>query len=465
MKSEADVASAVIPGQWAPAHDDLPAEPTPARRSRWAGLDLLIVLVLIATGVVVLGADRPRPATIAGATRPAAPVPPTPLEVAGQALDTQATALLRGDQKGWLAAVDPKQVRLRKHYADLYRSLRALHVTQFDYHLAPDGTKNGLLVANAEISYCLSATTATCPPYASGVSEGPPRFTQRLTLRPAAAGYLIVGLTDGVPGTDLQPTPWQAGDLVFAQGKRVTVAAPRALRGRLAEIVRIADRAAVVTDRIADSMANRQPRYRIYLATAKTWKTWYGGGLPAYTVGYTIPLNDAGSDVLLNVNELDFQEELEVTIQHELAHVATLSNLTYVDQQYTWLIEGVAEYAGWLPKRARQDWTYPAVRAAFRGSHPPKSMVVQALDRDAGQHAVDTFYGLNHFAVECMVVKYGERETMDFVRRALRLHEQPDVAATGAFGTHFDKVDKACVSWIRKQVGQPISNRLVISRQ
>lgn len=454
MQSDTEVSSITIPGQRSPVHDLLPpVAPSPPRR-RIATADLVLVLLLIAAGVVVLGGSHSPARSITAATVPAAPIPPTPLDLAGRTLDKQAAALLRGDQRAWLAAVDPKQTALRKRYADMYRSLRALHVTQFEYHVSPGGSRSGLVIASTEIAYCLSATPATCPQYSkSSYNVGPPRITQSLTLRPAAGGYLIVGQTKGPPTSALQPAPWQAGDLVFAQGKRVTVAAPRALRGRLAEVVRIADRAAVVTDRIAGYVGNRQQRYRIYLATDKAWKTWYGGGLPGYTVGYTIPLNDAGSDVLLHMSELDFPEELLVTIQHEMTHVATLSNLTHVDERYTWLVEGVAEYAGWLPKHAKSDWTYPAVRSAVRGSHPPKSIVVAALDPGAKQHAVDVFYGLNHYAVDCMVAKYGERKVMDFVRRALRSDQQPDVAAKGAFGVQFDKVDKGCVSWIRAQVG------------
>ena len=452
MQSDTEISSVTVPGQRRPDHDVLPPAAGPPPR-RIATTDLVLIVLLIAIGVVVLGGSHTPVASIAAVTVPAAPIPPTPLELAQRVLDKQAAALLRGDQPGWLAAVDPKKPALRKRYADLYRSLRALHVTQFEYHLSPGGSANGLVVASAEIAYCLSATAATCPPYTTSVNQGPPRFTQKVSLRPAPAGYLIVGLADGPATNDLQPAPWQAGDLVFAQGKRVTVGAPRALRGRLAEVVRIADQAAVTTDRIAGYVGNPQLRYRIYLATDKAWRTWYGGGLPGYTVGYTIPLNDAGSDVLLHLSELDFAEELRVTIQHEMTHVATLSNLTYVSEQYTWLLEGVAEYAGWLPQHAKSDWTYPAVRSAVRGSHPPRSIVVGALDPAAKQRAVDVFYGLTHYAVDCMVAKYGERKAMDFVRRALRLDEQPDEAAMGAFGQHFDKVDKGCVAWIKAQVG------------
>jgi hypothetical protein len=453
VQSETEVSSATIPGQRRPARNVLPPMAPPPRRPRIATADLVLVLLLIAVGVVVLAGTRSPALTIAEATVPAAPIPPTPLELAKRALDKQAAALLRGDQKGWLNAVDPKQTALRKRYTALYKSLRALHVTRFEHHVSPGGSQKGYVIASTEIAYCLSATAATCPPYATAADHGPPRITQRVRMRPAPAGYLIVGLTDGPQSGDLQPTPWQAGDLVFAQGRRVTVAAPRALRGRLAEVVRIADRAAVVTDRIAGYMGNRQERYRIYLATDKAWKTWYGGGLPGYTVGYTIPLNNAGSDVLLHMSQLDFPEELRVTIQHEMTHVATLSNLSYVDERYTWLLEGVAEYVGWLPKHTKSDWTYPAVRSAVRGSHPPKSIVVAALDPAAKQHAVDVFYGLNHYTVECMAAKYGERKAMDFVRRALRENQQPDLASRGAFGVHFDKVDRGCVSWIRAQVG------------
>ena len=483
MQDETDVAGAAVPAQRIPAHDGAPVPDDtqawasagphvdasvtrslpafvapPSRRRGGAGVALLITLVLLlgAGTAVVATADRPttalRHVTGADAARPAATAPLTPFEQATKALDAQAAALLRGDQRGWLAAVDPAQPALRKRYQDLYRTFKALHVTQFEYH-ASSGTPaaGGSVVVQVQIAYCMSAST--CPAFSRYAGLGPPRIAQRLTLKPAKAGYVIGGLAKAAEPTEVQPTAWEAGDLVFAQGRRVTVGAPGPLAGRLREVVAAADRAAKVDDRIARAMRNPQQRYRVFLATDRDWRTWYGGDLPGYAVAYTIRLNQAGSDVVLHMSQLSSRRELEITVQHEMAHVATLSNLRFSDRRDMWLMEGIAEYTGWLPLHLGSDLTVPAVRTLFRGGDRPKSIVQKPLAATAGQRTVNTFYGLGHWAVQCLVTKYGDQRTLEFVRLRLRLSKPIDDASRAAFGKPFATVDKACVSWIAGQVG------------
>jgi hypothetical protein len=69
----------------------------------------------------------------------------------------------------------------------------------------------------------------------------------------------------------------------------------------------------------------------------------------------------------------------------------------------------------------------------------------------AGNEEVDAFYGLGHFAADCMAEKFGERKLFDFVRLALRQDNTYDQASREAYGKPFKTVDKACVAWIRKQ--------------
>ena len=315
-----------IPAQRVPIHDMLPPAP---RRSRRYLLPILLVVLLGGVIAVPSGTTRRPIGTLAAAagarTATATASPPTPYELAHQALDRQAAALLRGDRAGWLAAVDPRQPALRKRYQDLYASLTALHVTRLEYHSYIESSSGDSITLGAEMAFCFDHT---CPPYVTNPHSGPPRTTQQLTLKPVGDRYVITKTAKAQNQTDLQPLPWEAGDLLFVQGKRVTVAAPRALAKRLPEVLAVADKAAQTDDRIARYMDNPQPRYRIFLATDQAWKTWYGGETAGYSVAYTIPLNDAGSDVVLHMSDLtDDAQELKVVVQHELAHVATLSNL------------------------------------------------------------------------------------------------------------------------------------------
>lgn len=445
-----------IPAQRTPSHDAVPADPAePARPPRRRPPALLIVLVLaVAAGLVVPSGGDPSTAMARAAAPPAATVPDIPLlpfEKAKLALDTQAAALLRGDRAGWLAAVDPKQPALRKRYQDLFRSLRALHITQFQYRPAVTTPLQESITTDVTIAYCFSRST--CPAYVRNARGGPARLVQRLTLVPGPAGYVISRSTAATSRGTGQPTPWEAGDLVFAEGRRVTVGAPRALAKRLTEMVSVADKAAVVADRVAGHMKNPQQRYRVFLATDANWAKWYGGGLPGYAVAYTIRLNQAGSDVVLHMDELADRRQLAITLQHELAHVATLSHLASVDDRDLWLMEGVAEYAGWLPLHAGADLTMPSVRSAFRGTAQPRSIAQPPLARNAKQSRVNLFYGLGNYAVDCLSATFGEAKAMTFVRLKLRERKTLDTPSRQAFGKPFATVDKACLTWIDRRAG------------
>jgi hypothetical protein len=279
-----------------------------------------------------------------------------------------------------------------------------------------------------ELSYCFAAC-----------GDGKPRIAQALTVRRAGYAYVITGLAAPAHRTGTQPTPWEAGDLVFAQGRRVTVGAPRQLAGSLAEVVTIADRAAVVDDRYAALAGNRQTRYRIFLATDELWRTWYGAKATEWAVGYMQPLGSAGADVVLNPGRIHRRSALREVIQHELGHVATIGGVT-PGAADMWLVEGVAEYIGAQPRRAADTYNRSVLRRSA-------SLVARPLPDGAGREQVAAFYAHGHFAVDCLATRFGEPRTMEFVRLRLRLGNSLDVAARSVFGRSFAAVDHVCAGW------------------
>ena len=72
------------------------------------------------------------------------------------------------------------------------------------------------------------------------------------------------------------------------------------------------------------------------------------------------------------------------------------------------------------------------------------------LTRRAVLGVIDTFYGLGHFAVDCMAQKYGERKLFEFVKLTLREDNTYDMASREAYGVPFKTVDKGCLTWIKK---------------
>nr|WP_296072159.1 hypothetical protein [uncultured Actinoplanes sp.] len=364
----------------------------------------------------------------------------TPFEAVQQVVDNQAAALLRGDQNGWLAAVDPSQPALRKRYQNLFKTLRTLKVTKFTYDLDFAEPAKDKLSTTAAIEYCFFRSAQAC--------TDAPWFGQRLTFSKSANGWVISHLTGD---KDSLQTPWENGDLVFAQGKRVVVGGPASLRGRLSQVVAAADKAASVDDKIAKRMRNTQEKYRIFIADDKAWKTWYGGRFPGYSVAYTIPLGNAGSDVVLHMSDLRNRQQIQITVQHEMAHVVTLSNMGHdEDDDDLWLMEGVAEYAGWLPLHAGRDLTMPILHEALQKPNAPKTIASKPIGSDAEGDDVDIFYGFGHYAVDCMVTKFGEAKAMEFIRLKLRESKSLDEASRTAYGKPFAIVDKSCVTWVEQ---------------
>lgn len=385
---------------------------------------MLTAVLAITVAVIV---TRPLPPPLIAAGTPAG-------DPVARVLHDQAAALLRADRAGWLAAVDPAGPALRKRYLGVYAALRALRVSHFAYHLGRARSDAGTV--DVEIAFCFSGDP--CP--------APPRIAQTLTLRPAGPGPVITAVAAAEKPTHLQPMPWETGELVVAEGRRVSVGAPPELAGRLREAVRVADRAAAVNDRYAGLAGNPQRRYRVFLAGRKAWRTWYGSGVDEWAAGYMQPLHDVGADVVINVSAVRTPAQLREVVQHELAHVATVSG---VDPPDHWLVEGVAEYIGARPGRAAGTHSHGVLRRMT----PPTSIVPGPLGRAAPAKRAGEFYALAHYAVECMATTYGERAMMTFVRLRLRAGLERDDAARQAFGRSFAAVDRSCLAWMRRRLG------------
>ncbi|WP_067494493.1 hypothetical protein [Actinoplanes sp. TFC3] len=423
------------------------------RKSRRAllvnGILALVAALALAGGAVYVVGHRTLSTPTEAAAAPAKKLPGTPFEAVLAALKVQSNALLKNDEKGWLAAVDPGQPKLLAHYQSVFTSLRALGVTSFDYKLHSDdysSTKAMGLIA--DLSYCF--TDNPCP---TGKDDRP-KTKQKLKVKVVRGKWVITASTTKKSEDDLQPAPWENGDLVFAKGKRVTLVAQASEKKYFAELLPVAEAAAAVNDRFATLVNNPQKRYRVYLAGKKQWQTWYGGMSDKWVVGFASPLNKAGMDVVLNMPALKNEPRLlRTTIQHELGHVVTLG-ASHSEDNGTgdmWLEEGVAEYIGWYPQPATASWRRQSVHALFAGSHRPKSIAVRALGSDARMEEGDSFYGFGHFAADCMAKKYGQGALFTFVRLYLREDKDLDAAARQAFGQSFSAVDRTCLAYIRSR--------------
>ncbi|MFI5930645.1 hypothetical protein [Actinoplanes sp. NPDC051494] len=427
-----------------------------------AGAAVAVVLTTSASGsepgftrYVATGEPFTMPTRVSGGT----PAPHVPTQrLVETALAGQAKALLDGDLKGWLASVDPGKPKVVAYYKDLFTALRALGVTSFEY----EDTSSNFTSENDvrwesdyRINYCFSV-----PECAGSQQVGPlgtPRINQKLTLRKDKDNWLISGVGSAKRSDTWEPTPWQRGGMVFAQGERVTVGASRGNAKRLAEVAAAADKAAAVTDRYAQVIGSSPDKYRIYLATDKEWGTWFkeDDDLDGYQ-GYAKDINHIQYEVVLKSSGLDSGAGLREIIQHELGHVVagdgTGIGKLPVEMDVEWLSEGFAEYVSYDGRPAVRSDRAPAVRALVNSKRPYDSIDVLRPDITSKLPTVDQFYGWGAFAVDCMAQKYGRDRMLGFVTDVYRVRGTSfDEAAQKNLGVSFDELDRGCVTWIRKQ--------------
>jgi hypothetical protein len=422
-----------------------------------AGLAGVLVVGGAITAVTI--ADRGHRPTGAAAPSPSA-VYVSPVDGPGSAtatLQAMTAALLRNDEAGWLAGIDPGDAQTREFFQHRFRALHALGVSQFSLNgRIPPSVAQAVSTFEASVNsaYCFSLDT--CPKYQFGDLRGSPNIGEEFTFRLVGGRWLVNKARSADVPDHLQPAPWEDGDLVFAVGPRVTVAATPDMAKRLPEVFAAANQSVPVVDRFAAMAGNPQRRYRIYLADADGWKRWYGqDGGDDGTLGYTIGLNEIESDVVLHMDPLTSKAQLRNTLQHEMGHVATVGGIDQgadaIYDFHMWLKEGIAEYIGGWPRPATTTPRMSSVRRLESSKRHPTTIDLEPLPKNSSGQAFDEFYGASHLAMACMATKYSEPKMIQFVKLVLRDNKTYDQASRAAFGTSFTSVDTGCVTWIRQR--------------
>lgn len=409
------------------------------RRGHLIG-SVIVVLALLAVAISFVLPGRRDPGPVDSSTD-------SPFESASKMLGNQARALLAGDEKGWLAAVDPGQPELITTYRSMYASLRALDIVEFAYRPLLLGSESDpALSIDGKIAYCFTECSLT-----GGGGIDPPDAHQRLTVKRIDGRSRITDMVQYQQEDHLAPAPWETGPLLFQRGARVTVAASPSAAGHLDQVLSIAEQAAKTADRFAGEIGNPQRRYRVYLADETAWSNWYRGS--ADGIAYTMPLPGSGADIVLRVSRLDDDPQwLAFTVRSQLGRVVTLGQQLGGGEN-DWLADGLSDWIGWWPQPASSGPWLTDVRTALHGTHPPTTIAPPQLAASASAADVRAYFGLGQFAVDCMARQYGETALFAFAKAVLQEQTGVPNASLAAFHKPFAQVDKGCLTWIRQQAG------------
>ena len=436
-----------------------PIPPPPRRRRRWpiwVTLGVVGVLVLCVAPAAFVASRLPllpaEPASAADPTPGPAPSPgpnaPAKVRAAWVSdqirtnLEKQAAALVKGDEKAYLGAADPKAGKVLTALKRRFASLRALRVSTYEQTIAslpaPGGTaQRPVWNVKIEIRYCLVVRACQLD-----------RVTVDTGWAETAVGLRMAALSDS-GDLDNGPRPWEVSALRAAFGKRVVIATTGRYAGKLPSLLRQAERAAAVADRFVIG-GKRPDLYRIFVAGASDWKKWYGGDLPSWSVGFATGVSNGRMDVVLNLGEIQ-TNYLDEVLRHELGHVATLSADDYADESDFWLVEGIAEF---IQESGRSVSAYDGESAVRRYLNSGKwngDVNVAAPSADTPDWQVAARYGIGYYAVRRMAERFGQPKMITFFTElVLKRAGTLDGAARTAFGTSWADVNADCARYVRR---------------
>lgn len=445
--------------RYAQAYPEGVAQRGSGRRRVWLRVGLVLLLLLSAVpiylaagGVSAILAERVGAADPASGAAPS-PGPDSPAGVRrawvtaqiGQALDQQASALLRGDQKAFLSTVDPQARALNSTLRRRFNSLRELQVVGYTQRVTNVPSEQGPSAgrpswqARVEIRFCF--VVPGCPADVIRVDTG---------WAETAAGLRMTSLTQ-TDAAGSGPRPWEDSALRAKVGPRTVVATTERYADQLPALSVEAEKAATVADRFVID-GRRPDRYRIFVAGPQEWKRWYGGDLPKWSVGFATAVSDDRMEVVLNINEIE-DNYLDEVLRHEMGHVATLSSDDFADDGLFWLVEGMAEYIQESGQPVNRYDGQAAVRRFLESGRWTGDVNVPAPGPDAPDWQVAAQYGIGYYTVRRMAERFGPaRMTRFFSELVLSRGSTVHTASLAAYGVAWEDVNADCARYVRQQV-------------
>jgi hypothetical protein len=396
----------------------------------------IVIAFIAAVGVAVVRTAKPAGSGHLGLVgAPAAGTRPD--DSLSSVLNAQSSALIDGNETGFLAPVDPGARSAIAAYQRMYTNLKALHVTTFDQS-ADSRSVDGPADVDVEISYCFV--------YLCGDTD----LTVSVDLvkgKPEIVAYT----PPAVSADQGEPLPWQASTLSVVTGTDVIVAADAAEKSQLSRVLPMAERAAVAANKYAHW--EEVPTYVVYLASKRDARTWFGGILED-SIGEAVSLENTDIEVMVVLPDAANHDYtgaggLEMVIQHEMGHVATLYNDSQ-NSGYDSFIEGIAEYVAYTGHATWDDYRLADTREYVReGKWSGQCYLTKEISSSDGLTG-SAAYGIGYLTIKYLVGKYGKAAMLAFWGGVERDGLSVADGAKVYLGSTWTKVNAACASYIRQ---------------
>lgn len=358
-------------------------------------------------------------------------------------LDTRARGVLTRDRELFLSVIDPRATEFRARQAGVFDAMAQIPIQSWVYELNPDretpydpallgqyGTETW--VPEIVLRYQLR-----------GFDPHPTTGAQFLTFVRRGDAWLLASDDDfpGVPNRQTERELWDFGPVEVVQGRSTLVLGRRGRRDLLREIARQADAAVPRitavwgrgwTQRVVVVVPETQAELGTLIAEgndlsqiAAVAVAQLGGAAESRTVGNRVIVNPPNFARLSRVGR-------QVVLQHEITHVATRDATTAATP--TWLIEGFADYVGYLSSGVSVRSAARELRADVRAGRVPAALPADE-DFSGTNPRLAHAYEMAWLACLLIVERTGQDDLVRFYRAVGAGDGSPDEALRTAFRT------------------------------
>lgn len=368
----------------------------------------------------------------------------------------RSTAVVKGDLKSFLAAVDPKQPKLVSRQKLLFTNLRKFQFASLRYFVADEREAPAQLAKFGPTTY---STRVMMRYRLTGLDPKPVQTDLGYTFVQRAGRWILVAddAIDETLSEDGHRQPWDYQEIAVVRKAKVVVVVDKREAALGKEIAQVSEDAVEGVRRhwprpwngAVMVVAMSEPRVLSTVWTAGTGAGWTIAA-KAVTLYDGEPLGlksvaPVGSRIVVNpAVRKDLEEDLLV---HEMTHVATVP---IGIRTPVWLVEGVAEYVRSHAIEDDPHWTIDPYRKTVRTKYLP-SMKVLPGEAEFDQNG-DRSYGQAWWATEYLASKLGKKG-LAALYTDLALHDLSPTAYASIMKRHTGQTPAQLTAAVKKFKG------------
>jgi hypothetical protein len=355
-------------------------------------------------------------------------------------LNVRAAAMRDRDRAAWLSTVDPSNQAFRTAQAKLFDALAEVPLSEWSYELDADSARPASVGLDAKRGPGWWAPAVSLSYRITGYDDAPTIEPQRLTFVPRGESWFIAADDDFADvGRDTTRGLWDSGRVVVTRGRSCLVLGHPASRSLMRRVATSVDAAIPrVTSVWGEAWSQRVV---VLVPSSQDELTRIIGGngdLTQIAAVATAELRNASSGYhpvgdRIAINPPTFAKlgalGRRVVLTHEVMHVA--SRAASGPEAPAWLVEGLADYAGYRGVRVPYSASASELRAAVRRGDVPAALPTEK-DFGGGNKNLAQVYEEAWLAVTLIAEQHGRDGLLRFYRDVGRA-DAPPTAVDDAF--------------------------------